>query len=94
MEFGGNKEKDIFSKLNSSSSCVVYDGLLELKSNVTKTKGLKALSENGILKVLVDFMHRPNEKILDMSLSILGNCCMDSHCRNEVSTCDSHCSFF
>jgi hypothetical protein len=86
MAFGGAKERDIFSKLNSSSSCVVYDGLIELRSNITKTKGLKILRENEILKVLVDLLHKPNEKILDMSLSILGNCCLDSHCRNEVST--------
>jgi hypothetical protein len=86
MAFGGSKEGDIFSKLNSSSSCVVYDGLLELKSNITKTKDLQTLRENEILKVLVGLLHKPNEKILDMSLSILGNGCLDSHCRNEVST--------
>jgi hypothetical protein len=75
MAFGGAKEKDIFSKLKSSSSNVVYNGLLELRSNITKTKGdLKTLRENEVLKVLVDFLHKPNEKILDVTLSILGNC--------------------
>jgi hypothetical protein len=89
MAFGGAKEKDIFSKLKSSSSCVVYNGLLELRSNITKTKGgLKTLRDNEVLKVLVDFLHKPNEKILDVTLSILGNCCLDSDCRNEVSTRD------
>jgi hypothetical protein len=91
MAFGGAKEKDIFLKLKSSSSCVIYDGLLELRSNITKTKGgLKALRENEVLKVLVDFLHKPNEKILDVTLSILGNCCLDSGCRNEVSTRNSN----
>jgi hypothetical protein len=87
MAFGGVQEKDTFSKLKSSSSCDVYNGLLELRSSITKTKGgLKTLGENDVLKVLVDFLHKPNEKILDVTLSILGNCCLDSDCRNEVST--------
>lgn len=91
MAFGGAKDDYIFSKLKSSSSCVVYNGLLELRSNITKTKeGLKTLRENKVLKLLVDFLHRPNEKILDVTLSILGNCCLDSDCRNEVSTRDSN----
>jgi hypothetical protein len=81
------KEKDIFSKLKSSSASVAYDGLLEIRSNITKTKeGYKVLRENEVLKELVNFLHKPNEKILDVTLSILGNCCLDSDCRNEVST--------
>jgi hypothetical protein len=89
MAFGGAQEKDIFLKLKSSSSCVVYNGLLELRSNITKIKGgLKTLRENEVLKLLVDFLHKPNEKILDVTLSILGNCCLDIDCRNEVSTRD------
>lgn len=87
MSFGEAKEEYIFSKLKSSSSCVVYNGLLELRSTITKTKeDLKTFREKGVLKLLVDFLHKPNEKILDMTLSILGNCCLDSDCRNEVST--------
>jgi hypothetical protein len=87
MAFGGTKDKNIFSKLNSTSSCVIYDGLLELRSDISKTKeGRETLIEHNVLKILVDFLRRPNEKILDVSLSVLGNCCMDSRCRNEVST--------
>jgi hypothetical protein len=88
MAFGGAKEKDIFSKLKSSSSSVVYNGLLELRSNITKTKDLKTLRENKVLKVLVKFLHKPDEKILDVTLSILDKCCLDSDCRKEVSTRD------
>jgi hypothetical protein len=81
------KEKYTFLKLKSSSSSVAYDGLLEIRSSIMKTKeGCKILRENKILHELVNFLHKPNEKILDLTLSILGNCCLDSDCRNEVST--------
>jgi hypothetical protein len=83
MAFGGANEKDIFSTLKSSSPCVVYRGLLELRSNMTKIKG-----ENEVLKLLVDFLGKPNEKILHVTLSILANYCLDSDCRNKVSTRD------
>jgi hypothetical protein len=80
------KERDIFFKLKSSSSSIAYDGLTEIRSNIIKTKeGFKILRENKILNELVNFLHKPNEKLLDVTLSILGNCCLDSDCRNEVS---------
>lgn len=82
------KKKHIFLKLKSSSSSVAYEGLLEIRSNIMKAKdGFKVLRENNILNELVSFLHKPNEKILDVTLSILGNCCLDSDCRNEVSIC-------
>jgi hypothetical protein len=86
MALESTKEEDIFSKLKSSESSVAYDGLLQIRSNITQTKeGYKTLRENKVLRDLVNLLHKPNEKILDVTLSILGNCCLDSDCRNEVS---------
>jgi hypothetical protein len=86
MALESTKEEDIFSKLKSSESSVAYDGLLQIRSTITKTKeGYKILRENKVLRDLVNLLHKPNEKILDVTLSILGNCCLDSDCRNEVS---------
>jgi hypothetical protein len=86
MALGSTREEDIFIKLKSSEFSVAYDGLLQIRSNITKTKeGYKTLKENKVLKDLVNLLHNPNEKILDLTLSILGNCCLDSDCRNEVS---------
>lgn len=85
MALESTKEEDIFSKLKSSESSVAYDGLLQIRSNITQTKeGYKTLRENKVLRDLVNLLHKPNEKILDVTLSILGNCCLDSDCRNEV----------
>ncbi|XP_069694987.1 armadillo repeat-containing protein 5 [Periplaneta americana] len=85
MSLNRATEKDVFLKLKSSSASVVYDGLLEIRSSVIKTReGLKCLRENLILRDLVKFLDKPNEKILDVTLSILGNCCLDKDCRNEV----------
>jgi len=86
MALESTREEDIFLKLKSSESSVAYDGLLQIRSNITKTKeGYKTLRENNALKDLVNLLHKPNEKILDLTLSVLGNCCLDSDCRNEVS---------
>lgn len=86
MALEATKEKNIFSKLKSSESSVAYDGLLQIRSDITKTKeGFQTLRENKVLRDLVNLLHKPNEKILDVTLSILGNCCLDSDCRNEVS---------
>ncbi|XP_021941760.1 armadillo repeat-containing protein 5 [Zootermopsis nevadensis] len=85
MAQGINKDKHIFLKLKSSSSSIAYDGLVGIRSNIMKTKeGCKILKENNILNELVNFLRKPNEKILDVTLSILGNCCLDNDCRNEV----------
>jgi hypothetical protein len=82
------REEDIFLKLKSSEPSVAYDGLRQIRSNITKTKeGYKTLRENKVLKDLVNLLHKPNEKILALTLSILGNCCLDSDCRTEVSMC-------
>jgi len=86
MALESTREKDIFLKLKSSESSVAYDGLLQIRSNFAKTReGCKTLRENNVLKDLVNLLHKSNEKILDLTLSVLGNCCLDSDCRNEVS---------
>ena len=74
---------EFLSKLKSSS--ITYDDLVEIKSKVVNTReGAKLIIKNDLLKDLVNFMDKPNEKILDITLSILGNCCLDEDTRKEV----------
>lgn len=47
--------------------------------------GVKLLKEKGGLKHIVKLLNRPNEKILNVALSILANCCLQEDCREFVS---------
>ncbi|PSN52457.1 hypothetical protein C0J52_14981 [Blattella germanica] len=79
------KETDIFLRLRSPSFSVAYEALLEIRSKILPMKdGINLLSNNGSLKDLVNFLQKPNEKILDVTLSILGNCCLKDGCRKKV----------
>ena len=77
---------DLISKLNSSSSSQIYKTLLNIRSDLSKTQeGIKLLTDKECLKILVNFINKPNEKILDVSLSILANCSLHNDIRTLVS---------
>lgn len=53
----------------------------------TKLERYSILSELGTVKNLIGCLQLENNSILDISLSILGNCCLDAHfAKNLVST--------
>lgn len=86
----GAKMKDsswIFKKLRSSnsSSSSIFNALVEMRSRFIKEpNGVLKLRTEGGIELLLGLIQRPNSKIVDISLSILGNCCMDKGARDEV----------
>lgn len=71
----------------SSSSQSTYKLLVQIRTDVIKDKeGIKLLRDKGGLKRIVRILSKPNEKILNVSLSILANCCLQDDCRVQVST--------
>jgi len=78
---------DIIKCLESTSCSVVLQGLIDVKRKIlATTTGAELFIESNGIKYLVRFIRKSNEKILDISLSILGNLCLDKHACEEVGT--------
>ncbi|KAG6452804.1 armadillo repeat-containing protein 5 [Manduca sexta] len=70
--------KAVLEGLKSTSSARVQETLLRIRSKIiTNDAGIKRFRECGGLEYLVPHLRKPNEKILDITLSILGNCCLE-----------------
>ncbi|XP_054257867.1 armadillo repeat-containing protein 5 isoform X2 [Macrosteles quadrilineatus] len=75
----------LISQLEKCSSQSVYKHLVQIRTDVIKdAEGVKLLRERGGLKHIVRLLNKPNEKILNVSLSILANCCLQEECRDQV----------
>ena len=73
-----NYVKATLEGLNSSSSKRIQDSLLKIKSHVIiNDRGIKLFRDCGGLNYLVPHLRKPNEKILDITLSIIGNICLE-----------------
>ncbi|KAG8230684.1 hypothetical protein J437_LFUL010761, partial [Ladona fulva] len=80
-----SKNDRLMQKLRSSSPSVVYQALIEIRTKeVNSANGVAFLRKSGALKYFVKFLQKPNEKILDVTLSILGNCCLENETRLEL----------
>lgn len=78
--------KTVIDGLKSTSSSRVQEALLKIRSKViADVNGLHLFRECGGLGHLVPHLRKPNERILDLSLSILGNCCLDDQTCLAVS---------
>ncbi|XP_071442764.1 uncharacterized protein Rnb [Hetaerina americana] len=74
-----SKNDKLVQKLRCSSPCIVYQTLVEIRAKeVNSANGIALLRKRGILRYFVKLLQKPNEKILDVTLSILGNCCMET----------------
>lgn len=72
---------EIVKNLKSSSSSTVETALSKIRSKIiTSDEGMRAFKENNGLECLLPLIRKPNEKILDITLSILGNCCLNEEC--------------
>ncbi|XP_048478636.1 armadillo repeat-containing protein 5 [Plutella xylostella] len=70
--------KSTIEGLKSSSSSKVQESLLKIRSKITSNdNGIKLFRDCGGLDYLVPHLRKPNERILDITLSILGNCCLE-----------------
>ena len=54
--------------------------------------GVPRLRQHGGLSKLIYLVETTNQKVLDVTLSILGNCCMEERTRKDVSR-DLFCLF-
>lgn len=81
-----NYVKTVIEGLKSSSSNRVQEALLKIRNKVIADgNGLQLFRECGGLEYLVPHLRKPNERILDLALSILGNCCLDDQTCLAVS---------
>lgn len=69
----------------ASSTEAIYRALVNIRTKlIQQPQGIHILRTNEGLKYLLNYVTKPNMKILDISLSILGNCCLDAEVRREV----------
>lgn len=81
-----NYIKSTIEGLKSSSSSRVQETLLKIRSKIiTNDDGIKRFRECGGLECLLPHLRKPNERILDITLSILGNCCLEEESSLSVS---------
>lgn len=81
-----NYVKSIIEGLKSSSSSRVQETLLKIRNKViSNDTGIKLFRECGGLECLLPHLRKPNERILDITLSILGNCCLEEESSLAVS---------
>lgn len=79
--------EDLLSVIKTSSDkSVIIRGLVKLRTNVVKDKeGIAVFRKAGGVVPMVRFLSKPHEKILEIVLSILGNCCTEEDSFKEVS---------
>ncbi|XP_013100078.1 uncharacterized protein LOC106082233 [Stomoxys calcitrans] len=62
----------------STDKSVIVKGLTKLRTDVVKDKnGILLFREAGGVAPMVRFLSKPHEQILEVALSIMGNCCTD-----------------
>ncbi|KAI5637273.1 BTB/POZ domain-containing protein [Phthorimaea operculella] len=70
--------KSAIEGLKSASSSRVQECLLKIRSKITTNdNGIQLFRECGGFEYLLPHLRKPNERILDITLSILGNCCLE-----------------
>lgn len=70
----------------STDKTVVYKCLVKLRTDLIKSKdGIVLFRTAGGVPVMVRLISKLNEKIMEVVLSILGNCCTDDQSCVEVS---------
>lgn len=64
---------------------ILYKLLFKVRTQVINDDdGVKNFLKCDGIKVLVQFLNKPYEKILEIVLSILGNCCLRADCGKQV----------
>lgn len=71
----------------SSDKTVIYKALVKLRTDLINNKaGIDLFYECDGIPPLVRLIGKPYEKILDVALSILGNCCTTKECCKQVTS--------
>ncbi|XP_011185999.1 uncharacterized protein Armc5_2 isoform X2 [Zeugodacus cucurbitae] len=72
----------------STDKNVVIKGLVKLRTDVVKDRdGIVLFRLAGGVPPMVRFLNKPHEKILEVALSVLGNCCTDEESCKEALHC-------
>jgi Armadillo/beta-catenin-like repeat len=81
------KIRRFLSQLESSQSQIVYKCLVEIRTKfaVGDCQKAKSLVSLGLVPKLVSLLERPNSKIVDVALSILGNLTLHKKPRDKVT---------
>ncbi|KOC67114.1 Armadillo repeat-containing protein 5 [Habropoda laboriosa] len=73
--------QELLKHIKSESKCGISSCLVRLKND---SKCYKQFAKDGGLGILVNLLHYHNVKILNMTLSILANACMNPDAREKV----------
>ena len=73
--------QELFKHIKLDSKSGIWSCLTQLKND---SKCYKQFAKDGGLGILVNLLHCHNIKILNMTLSILANACMNSDAREKV----------
>ncbi|KAL0883062.1 hypothetical protein ABMA27_016532 [Loxostege sticticalis] len=85
-----NYVKSTIEGLKSTSSTRVQETLLKIRSKIINNdEGIKLFRQSGGLDYLLPHLRKPNERILDITLSILGNCCLEEESSIAVGKLNS-----
>lgn len=78
--------KNLIGAIQSSNSQrKTYNSLLLIYTLIGNNKDdLKYFIDNDGLNYLIRFLSQPNQKILNISLGVLAECCIDPDCSNKV----------
>ncbi|XP_006811986.1 uncharacterized protein LOC102807296 [Saccoglossus kowalevskii] len=78
---------ELISKLKFSESAkILTDGLLRIRKEfIRRSDGVERFRQLGGLKPLLNLVKKPNDQIVDISLSILANCCLEEETRRQIN---------
>ncbi|XP_055904774.1 uncharacterized protein LOC129940453 [Eupeodes corollae] len=74
---------DVLKNFNDKS--LILKGLVKLRTDLVKDlDGIVMFHQCSGIPLMVRFLNKPHEQILEVVLSILGNCCTNVDCCNEA----------
>ena len=77
----------VIAGLHSTRPNKVYNALVLVRTHFIKEKdGIAKLRQHGGLELIIDVLRRHEDHVLDVALSILGNCCLETETRIKVSS--------
>jgi len=81
-----NAQKLIDEIKCSKDKRILYKALVTLRTDIIKdTEGVKLFFACDGIPPMISLLHKPYEKILEVVLSIIGNCCSKKECCFQVN---------
>lgn len=82
----GKLERVLANLSANSNSATVYHALVAIRTKWIKSKSALQIliSQLGLVEKLIPLLQRPNTKVLDITLSILGNLMLEDLPRRQV----------